>query len=59
MPVALAISTAEKNPEKLEAAINLYTQTGQSTREIAKATGISRNTLYRELEKRGIPKRSA
>ena len=52
-------STAEKNPESLEAAINLYTQTNQSTREIAKATGVSRNTLYRELEKQGIPKRSA
>ena len=51
-------STAKKHPEKLEAAINLYTQTNQSTREISSATGISRNTLYRELEKRGIAKRS-
>lgn len=51
-------STAEKNPESLEAAINLYVHSNQSTREIAKATGISRNTLYRELEKQGIPKRS-
>ena len=51
-------TTADKNPEKLEAAIELYLKTDQSTRKIQQATGVSRNTLYRTLERRGIPKRS-
>lgn len=40
--------------EKLEAAIALYQGGKMSSAKIAETTGVSRATLYRELEKRGI-----
>lgn len=40
--------------EKLEAAIALYQNNEMSGSKIAEVTGVSRATLYRELDKRGI-----
>lgn len=40
--------------EKLEAAVSLYQSGDHSVKKIQEITGISRSTLYRELEKRSI-----
>lgn len=42
------------DPAKLNAAVAAYVADELSVSEIAKATGVSSSTLYRELEKRGI-----
>lgn len=39
---------------KLDAAIALYREGQKPVKEIANVTGISRATIYRELEKRGV-----
>lgn len=42
------------DPEKLNRAVTLATQTNLSIREVVETTGVSRNVIYNELRKRGI-----
>ena len=42
--------------DKINAAIALYQTDEMSVSEISKTTGVSRSVLYRELDKREIPR---
>ncbi len=49
-------SVMEKtDPKKLRKAVALY-QGGYSVSEIVKISGIGKSTIYRELDKQGIPR---
>lgn len=42
------------DPEKIEAALNLYRNKQMSVREIERTIGISRGTLYKTIREKGI-----